>query len=92
MNRPEGMPELVGWVDEIAALTTPDRVHWCDGSDAEYRLLCDGLVDAGTFTRIHRSGPPERLTGPGRARAEERPTRGGQRAADWQKRRAMTAG
>jgi len=52
MARPDGVPDLVRWVDEVAALTTPDRVHWCDGSDAEYRALCDELVEAGTFTRL----------------------------------------
>ena len=26
--------KLLAWVDEIASLTTPDDVHWCDGSDA----------------------------------------------------------
>ena len=52
MGRPEGMPALVAWVDEIAALTGPDRVHWCDGSDDEYAALCGQLVAAGTFTPL----------------------------------------
>jgi len=52
MSRPDGMPDLVRWVDEIAALAMPDDVHWCDGSDEEYDALCGRLVDAGTFTQL----------------------------------------
>jgi len=52
MDRPAGVPDLVRWVDAIAALTMPDRVHWCDGTDEEYAALCDLLVEAGTFTPL----------------------------------------
>jgi phosphoenolpyruvate carboxykinase (GTP) len=58
MDRPTGVPELVRWVDEIAALATPDRIHWCDGSDAEYDALCEGLVTSGTFTRLSQELRP----------------------------------
>ena len=58
LARPEGMPDLVHWVDEIAALATPDRVHWCDGSEEENRSLCDELVAAGTFTRLSEERRP----------------------------------
>jgi len=52
LQRPDDVPSLTRWVDEIAALATPERVHWCDGSDEEYAALCDQLVAAGTFTPL----------------------------------------
>ena len=44
--------KLVSWVEEIAELTKPDAIHWCDGSAEEYDALAQGLVDAGTFRRL----------------------------------------
>jgi phosphoenolpyruvate carboxykinase (GTP) len=46
-------PKLLQWVDEVAALTQPDHIHWCDGSDAEYDRLCAELVAAGTFRKLN---------------------------------------
>jgi phosphoenolpyruvate carboxykinase (GTP) len=43
---------LLAWVDEVAALTTPDRIRWVDGSAEEYRQIVDGLVEAGTFVPL----------------------------------------
>jgi len=37
----------------MADLTQPDRIHWIDGSQAEYDFLCDQLVKAGTFTKLN---------------------------------------
>jgi phosphoenolpyruvate carboxykinase (GTP) len=47
------LPELGRWVAEIAALTKPDAVVWCDGSQAEWERLTSLLVEGGTFTRLN---------------------------------------
>jgi phosphoenolpyruvate carboxykinase (GTP) len=58
--RAKGLPRelpadhaIVRWVNEVAALTTPDAIYWCDGSQAEYDRLCQLLMDAGTFIRLN---------------------------------------
>jgi len=52
--RPTTHAALAAWVDEIAALTTPARVVWVDGSEAERDRLNDELVAGGTFTRLEK--------------------------------------
>ncbi len=44
---------LKAWVAEVAALTQPDRVEWCTGSDEEWHRLTQLLVDGGTFIRLN---------------------------------------
>jgi phosphoenolpyruvate carboxykinase (GTP) len=51
-------PRLRAWVDEIAALTQPDRIHWFEGSDAEWDALTEQLVAAGTFVRLNEDKKP----------------------------------
>ncbi|TWP38003.1 phosphoenolpyruvate carboxykinase (GTP) [Leekyejoonella antrihumi] len=50
---------LAKWVDEVAELTTPDRVIWVDGSPEEWRDVTDALVNAGTFTRLDETKQPD---------------------------------
>src|SRR5215475_2308858 len=51
-NAPTRHPRLLAWVREVADLTTPDRVVWCDGSAAEWDRLTGELVAAGTLVPL----------------------------------------
>ncbi|MDX6609640.1 MAG: phosphoenolpyruvate carboxykinase [Solirubrobacterales bacterium] len=50
--------KLLDWVGEIADLTQPDAIHWCDGSAEEYDSLAQALIDAGTFERLSDAKRP----------------------------------
>jgi len=45
--------QLVQWVREVAELTQPDRVCWCDGSDEEWARLTAELVKGGTLKPLN---------------------------------------
>ena len=49
---------IVDFVEEIAALTQPDRIHWCTGSEEEWTELTEALVATGTFTRLNPAIKP----------------------------------
>jgi phosphoenolpyruvate carboxykinase (GTP) len=50
--------KLLDWVGEIAELTQPDAVHWCDGSAEEYDSLAQTLIETGTFERLSDAKRP----------------------------------
>jgi len=50
--------KLIAWVKEIAALTKPDRIHWCDGSEAEFEKLTAELIALGTLKRLNAAKRP----------------------------------
>jgi phosphoenolpyruvate carboxykinase (GTP) len=60
VNAPIGLKHqgLAEWVAEIATLTQPSRIHWADGSQAEYERLCAEMVASGTLIKLNPSHRP----------------------------------
>jgi phosphoenolpyruvate carboxykinase (GTP) len=51
--------ELIGWLTEVVELCKPDNVYTCDGSEEEYKYMCDLLVKQGTFTPLNEALRPD---------------------------------
>ncbi|MFT3770853.1 MAG: phosphoenolpyruvate carboxykinase (GTP) [Minicystis sp.] len=69
MTRTMVNQSLSAWVDDVARLTKPERIHWCDGSEEEYRALVQSMLADGTLVELnqekfpgcylHRSNPTD---------------------------------
>jgi phosphoenolpyruvate carboxykinase (GTP) len=51
-------PRLSAWVDEVAALTKPSDIYWCEGTPEEWVRITDQLVETGTFKRLNPEKKP----------------------------------
>jgi len=53
-----GLEALTSWVTEMAALTRPAHIHWCDGSDAEYNALVQQMLQSGDLVELNQQTHP----------------------------------
>ncbi|GAB3030892.1 phosphoenolpyruvate carboxykinase (GTP) [Oleiagrimonas citrea] len=52
------LASLNQWVDEVAALTTPEKIHWCDGSEAENQALVELMLERGDLIELNQDTHP----------------------------------
>jgi phosphoenolpyruvate carboxykinase (GTP) len=52
------LKELQTWIDQVTELTQPDDIHWCDGSEEEYRGMADLLLSNGGFVELNQETHP----------------------------------
>src|SRR6476660_6350192 len=52
---------LLQWVEEVAVLCKPDRIHICDGSDPEYQLMLRTMLQSGTAVALNPQKRPNSI-------------------------------
>ena len=58
-SAPMSAPKIVSdWVEEVARLTRPERIHWCDGSEGEYRSLIRQMLSTGDLIELNQQTHP----------------------------------
>ena len=50
--------ELQHWVDQVAKLTSPEEVHWCNGSEQEYQTFIAQMLDSGDLLKLNHETFP----------------------------------
>ncbi len=50
--------KLLKWVDEVAAMTKPENIYWCDGSQKEYDEMIKITVDEGLAIPLNEKKRP----------------------------------
>ena len=53
------LPTLRDWVQSVAAITLPENVHWCDGSDSEYKMLIQMMTKSGSLIELNQKEYPD---------------------------------
>ena len=58
MKIPTTNKKVISWVNEIAKITQPDEIYWCDGTESENKKICNMLVQKGTFIKLNEKKRP----------------------------------
>ena len=58
-NVPTNNQHLIDWVGNIANLTKPDNIHWCDGSEQEREMLINVLLENKTVVKLNQDLRPD---------------------------------